>query len=181
MLSQWRPVLDTAATPVLDALHEPPAGPGGGAIGPPSPARTVGAASGRWPMRRHDHGASRDGQDGLAPGTPAAGSAGPWQPARGGGRVDPVDGGLVAAALDRGDTSWNHLVERWRPLVPSTVRRRRLQGSDAEDIVQTVWLRLVEQLGGIPQPAPARLGRHDRARALARIRAHQTVRALLDV
>jgi RNA polymerase sigma factor (sigma-70 family) len=71
--------------------------------------------------------------------------------------VDPDDEGsvsdLVAAALDGDHTSWNRLVERYTPLVLSIVRRHRLQGSDAEDVVQTVWLRLVEHLGGIRQPA----------------------------
>ena len=60
---------------------------------------------------------------------------------------------LVAAALDGDHTSWDRLVERYTPLVLSFVRRHRLQGSDAEDVVQTVWLRLVEHLGGIRQPA----------------------------
>jgi RNA polymerase sigma factor (sigma-70 family) len=70
--------------------------------------------------------------------------------------VDPDDEGsvseLVAAALDGDHASWNRLVDRYTPLVLSIVRRHRLQGSDAEDVVQTVWLRLVEHLGGIRQP-----------------------------
>jgi len=56
---------------------------------------------------------------------------------------------LVAAALDGDQESWNRLVDRYTPLVLSVVRRYRLNGSDAEDVVQTVWLRLVEQLGRI--------------------------------
>jgi RNA polymerase sigma factor (sigma-70 family) len=60
---------------------------------------------------------------------------------------------LVAAALDGDHTSWNALVGRYTPLVLSVVRRHRLQGSDAEDVVQTVWLRLVENLRGIREPA----------------------------
>jgi RNA polymerase sigma factor (sigma-70 family) len=60
---------------------------------------------------------------------------------------------LVAAALDGDHSSWNRLVDRYTPLVLSIVRRHRLQGSDAEDVVQTVWLRLVEHLRGIRQPA----------------------------
>ena len=59
---------------------------------------------------------------------------------------------LVAAALDGDQASWNRVVDRYTPLVLSVVRRHRLQGSDAEDVVQTVWLRLVEHLGGIRQP-----------------------------
>jgi RNA polymerase sigma factor (sigma-70 family) len=60
---------------------------------------------------------------------------------------------LVATALDGDHSSWNHLVDRYTPLVLSIVRRHRLQGSDAEDVVQTVWLRLVEHLDGIREPA----------------------------
>jgi RNA polymerase sigma factor (sigma-70 family) len=73
------------------------------------------------------------------------------------GHVDPDDerpvSELVAAALDGDHSCWNRLVDRYTPLVLSIVRRHRLQGSDAEDVVQTVWLRLVEHLGGIRQPA----------------------------
>ena len=58
---------------------------------------------------------------------------------------------LVAAALDGDQQAWNRLVDRYTPLVLSVVRRYRLSGSDAEDVVQTVWLRLVEQLGRIRQ------------------------------
>jgi RNA polymerase sigma factor (sigma-70 family) len=71
--------------------------------------------------------------------------------------VDP-DGGenpvleLVAAALDGDPTSWNRLVDRYTPLLLSVVRRHRLQGDDAEDAVQTVWLRLIEKLGTIREP-----------------------------
>ena len=71
--------------------------------------------------------------------------------------MDPEDEGsvpeLVAAALDGDHSSWNRLVDRYTPLVLSIVRRHRLQGSDADDVVQTVWLRLVEHLRGIRQPA----------------------------
>jgi RNA polymerase sigma factor (sigma-70 family) len=58
---------------------------------------------------------------------------------------------LVAAALDGDQQAWNRLVDRYTPLVLSVVRRYRLADSDAEDVVQTVWLRLVEQLGRIRQ------------------------------
>jgi len=38
------------------------------------------------------------------------------------------------------------------PLVLSVVRRHRLHGDDAEDVVQTLWLRLVEHLGDLREP-----------------------------
>jgi len=66
----------------------------------------------------------------------------------GDGEASPV-GELVAAALAGDVESWNDLVQRYTPLLLSVVRRFRLDGSDAEDVVQTVWLRLVEQLGRI--------------------------------
>jgi RNA polymerase sigma factor (sigma-70 family) len=59
---------------------------------------------------------------------------------------------LVAAALNGDHPSWNRLVDRYTPLLLSVVRRYRLQGDDAEDVVQTVWLRLVEKLGSIREP-----------------------------
>jgi RNA polymerase sigma factor (sigma-70 family) len=64
------------------------------------------------------------------------------------GHDSPV-GELVAAALAGDVQCWNGLVQRYTPLLLSVVRRFRLDGSDAEDVVQTVWLRLVEQLGRI--------------------------------
>jgi RNA polymerase sigma factor (sigma-70 family) len=60
---------------------------------------------------------------------------------------------LVAAARAGDSAAWNSLVERYTPLVLSVVHRYRLQGSDGADVVQTVWLRLVENLGGIREPA----------------------------
>jgi len=59
---------------------------------------------------------------------------------------------LVAAASDGDSAAWNSLVERYTPLVLSVVRRHRMYGSDAEDVVQTVWLRLVEKLDSIREP-----------------------------
>ena len=55
---------------------------------------------------------------------------------------------LVAAA--KGDQqAWDGLVNRFMPLVLSVIRRYRLAGKDAEDVSQTVWLRLVEHLDSI--------------------------------
>ena len=59
---------------------------------------------------------------------------------------------LLAAAAAGDQASWNRLVDRFFPLVLSIVRRYRLQGADAEDVSQTVWLRLVEKLGDIREP-----------------------------
>ncbi len=59
---------------------------------------------------------------------------------------------LVARALDGDSSSWERLVERFLPLLLSVVRRHRLREAEADDVAQTVWLRLVEHLGAIRQP-----------------------------
>jgi RNA polymerase sigma factor (sigma-70 family) len=67
--------------------------------------------------------------------------------------ADAVAGGLVVADLvtraRTGDKqAWDTLVERYAPLIWSICCRYRLS-ADAEDISQSVWLRLVGQLGNI--------------------------------
>jgi RNA polymerase sigma factor (sigma-70 family) len=60
---------------------------------------------------------------------------------------------LVARAR-RGDRqAWNALVKRYTPLVTSICRRHRLGPADAEDVSQSVWLRLVAQLDKLREPA----------------------------
>jgi RNA polymerase sigma factor (sigma-70 family) len=59
---------------------------------------------------------------------------------------------LVRDARAGRSDAWDALVERYTPLVVSVIRRYRLQGSDLEDVVQTLWLRLVEHLGDIREP-----------------------------
>jgi RNA polymerase sigma factor (sigma-70 family) len=49
--------------------------------------------------------------------------------------------------------AWDALVERYSPLVRSICRRYRLSGPDAADVGQNVWLRLVEQLDRLRDPA----------------------------
>ena len=61
-------------------------------------------------------------------------------------RDDPDVIALVAAARDGRPAAWDGLVERYAPLVWSTCRGYRLSAVDAEDVAQTVWLHLVEQL-----------------------------------
>ena len=68
------------------------------------------------------------------------------------GEANPVPR-LVAAAVAGDSTAWQELVARYTALVLSVVRRHRLQDDDAEDVVQTVWLRLVEHLGELREPA----------------------------
>ena len=59
---------------------------------------------------------------------------------------------LVSEARGGSQSAWNQLVERLLPLVTSLIRRHRLYGADADDVNQTVWLRLVEHLDRIEEP-----------------------------
>jgi RNA polymerase sigma factor (sigma-70 family) len=62
-------------------------------------------------------------------------------------------GPLLAAAAAGDEQAWHGLVERYAPLVASVIRAHRLDRADAADVNQTVWLRLVEHLGTIREPA----------------------------
>ena len=68
--------------------------------------------------------------------------------------MDPVPecSELVRAAVNGDAAAWNALVDRYQPLVLSVVRSFRLRESDAQDVNQTVWLRLVERLGDLREP-----------------------------
>jgi RNA polymerase sigma factor (sigma-70 family) len=61
-------------------------------------------------------------------------------------RDDPVVTGLVTRARNGEEQAWDALVERYAPLIWSICRRRRLDGADAEDVGQRVWLQLVDHL-----------------------------------
>ena len=60
---------------------------------------------------------------------------------------------LVTRARDGEIQAWNALVERFDPLIASICRRYRLGRADTDDIRQSVWLHLVDQLDKIRQPA----------------------------
>src|SRR4051812_47470603 len=66
--------------------------------------------------------------------------------------VDVDVGELVAGAARGEQSAWHALVDRYLPLVRAVTRTYRLADRDAEDVSQTVWLRLVEHLGGIREP-----------------------------
>jgi RNA polymerase sigma factor (sigma-70 family) len=68
-------------------------------------------------------------------------------------RGDPSVTDLVMRARDGEQRAWDALVERYAPLVWSICRRYRLQGADAEDVGQSVWLQMVDQLDRIRDPA----------------------------
>ena len=60
---------------------------------------------------------------------------------------------LVRRARDGHVQAWDALVERYTPLIWSICRKYRLGHADADDVGQSVWLRLVDQLGKIREPA----------------------------
>jgi RNA polymerase sigma factor (sigma-70 family) len=60
---------------------------------------------------------------------------------------------LVARARDGHVQAWDELVERYSPLIWSICRKYRLADADADDVAQSVWLHLVNQLGKIREPA----------------------------
>ncbi|SFR28652.1 RNA polymerase sigma factor, sigma-70 family [Lentzea waywayandensis] len=59
---------------------------------------------------------------------------------------------LVRAAAEGDQSAWNEIVDRYTPLVVSVIYKHRLRPSDAADVNQTLWLRLVEQIGRLREP-----------------------------
>jgi RNA polymerase sigma factor (sigma-70 family) len=68
-------------------------------------------------------------------------------------RDDPVVTDLVARARDGDKQAWDAIVERYAPLIWSICRSYRLDGPDADDVGQNVWLQLVARLDKIRDPA----------------------------
>ena len=68
-------------------------------------------------------------------------------------RNDPVVTDLVTRARNGDKQAWDALVERYAPLIWSICRRHRLADVDADDVAQGVWLRLVDQLDKVRDPA----------------------------
>jgi RNA polymerase sigma factor (sigma-70 family) len=60
---------------------------------------------------------------------------------------------LIGAASAHDDDAWNELVRRFAGLVAGTIRRYRIPPTDAQDVSQLVWLRLVEHLSRLREPA----------------------------
>jgi RNA polymerase sigma factor (sigma-70 family) len=61
-------------------------------------------------------------------------------------------GQLVRASADGSEAAWHELVRRYSPVVAAVTRRYRLAAEDAQDVSQTVWLRLVEHLADLVEP-----------------------------
>ncbi len=60
---------------------------------------------------------------------------------------------LVNGAKSGDKHAWDTLIERFAPLVWRICRRYRLTDADTADVGQTVWLRLIEQLPALREPA----------------------------
>jgi RNA polymerase sigma factor (sigma-70 family) len=60
---------------------------------------------------------------------------------------------LVRAAAAADEAAWRDLVARYSGLVWSIARGHRLADADAADVAQTTWLRLVEHVGRLEDPA----------------------------
>ena len=66
---------------------------------------------------------------------------------------DPLVIHLVTRARGGDKQAWDALVERYAPLIWSICRKYRLSRDDANDVGQIVWMRLVDQLDKIRNPA----------------------------
>lgn len=78
-------------------------------------------------------------------------------------------------AADGGHGAWEALVDRFEPMVWSVARGFRLDDATAKDVCQTVWLRLIENIGTIedPERLPGWLATTTRREALRVTRARE--------
>jgi RNA polymerase sigma factor (sigma-70 family) len=68
-------------------------------------------------------------------------------------RDDPSVIALVDRVCDGDQEAWNELIERYSPLVWSICLRYQLERQDIDDVGQSVWLLLVENIAGLREPA----------------------------
>lgn len=86
---------------------------------------------------------------------------------------------LVLRAAEGDQTAWDALVNRFSRMVVEICRRYRLSDADVHDVSQTVWLRLVEHLAQLREPAAlpgwlATTTRHQSLHVLRTASAHRT-------
>jgi RNA polymerase sigma factor (sigma-70 family) len=60
---------------------------------------------------------------------------------------------LVARVVDGDQEAWNEIIERYAPLVWAICQRHQLSRQDTDDVGQSVWLLLVENIGRIREAA----------------------------
>ena len=68
-------------------------------------------------------------------------------------RDGPLVPDLVTGARTGDKRAWDALVERYAPMIWSICWKYRLGHADAQDVGQSVWLCLVDQLDKIRDPA----------------------------
>ncbi|HTQ91545.1 MAG TPA: sigma-70 family RNA polymerase sigma factor [Streptosporangiaceae bacterium] len=68
-------------------------------------------------------------------------------------RDDSPTADLVTRARNGDARAWDGLVERFGPMIWSICRKYRLERADIEDVAQNVWLKLVDQLSRVRDPA----------------------------
>ena len=68
-------------------------------------------------------------------------------------RDDPSVVTLVSRVGEGDQDAWNELIERYAPLVWSICGRCQLSREDVDDVAQSVWLRLMENIGSLREPA----------------------------
>jgi RNA polymerase sigma factor (sigma-70 family) len=66
---------------------------------------------------------------------------------------DPSVVALVTRAAEHDQTAWEELVERYLPLVWAICARYQLRKEDADDVSQSVFMVLLEQLDKLREPA----------------------------
>jgi RNA polymerase sigma factor (sigma-70 family) len=59
---------------------------------------------------------------------------------------------LVKLAAQGDEWAWREIVSRYTPLLASVISHYRLTAAEAQDVAQTVWLRLIEHLGTLREP-----------------------------
>jgi RNA polymerase sigma factor (sigma-70 family) len=68
-------------------------------------------------------------------------------------RDDPTVVSLVARAADGDQAAWDAIVERYAPLVWAICLRHQLDRQSIDDVGQSVWLLLVENISRLREPA----------------------------
>ena len=88
-------------------------------------------------------------------------------------RDDPTVVSLVARATNGDQAAWDEIVERYAPLVWAICLRHQLDRQSIDDIGQSVWLLLVENISRLREPAalPGWLATTTRRECLRALRA----------
>jgi RNA polymerase sigma factor (sigma-70 family) len=93
-------------------------------------------------------------------------------------RDDPTVVSLVARATNGDQAAWDEIVERYAPLVWAICIRHQLDRQSIDDIGQSVWLLLVENISRLREPAalPGWLATTTRRECLRALRASGRLR-----